>query len=807
MLFLESLQKKQPKQTVHHPNPHPHPHPNPHPNPHPHPYPHPHPHLETIYWLQQHQLYQNPSRFFEMSWNLESTLFPLDLHQIGQTTLLKTSRIVCFQKAPIEQGQLFVIANFRPFLKATNEKQTSQLATPISGLRSTVVPHLKDQQWDEKDRPDSRMFNWFISPRVEKKLTTTTCPQTRLRLIGSMIVQVLLQFEKSTISTNVSVGCKCEDISVPKQKQLFFTNHKCKKNTLFSFFFDDWMIFEFLSVLFCWVQSSLGARISPQFSFLQFDQFENNQKTNKHRANRKLLVEIVFHRAEAMGGLASTLTGRFQSTLLEKWVSAVETVSQVKENNPCLAIQLCWILTRILSLFCCLLSPSFCFFVVFVLLKFCFVEVLFCWNFVLLNKTNTKKKKSKKVLGIFIQVPTNAWPHKSFAWSCVFFCSKFKVFASVFSLFLWRKNNQHLSCPTFFLLTNNKTHFCLQLVLFWLVFCFDLFFVSLKTKNQKQNIMQLFFLCVWSTLFFHILTSKHSFCFQLCFQLFLSAFVFTLFVVCFWKSVKQQKQTKLVISIKAKTMVLHLWGSGGTTQNHFMRLTIPSNKRPIFFSISTLFVMSMKNSNAFWNTTPLFWIPNFRFHHCYCMQFADWTCRQVELFPAVVFRITSIDPNNILSQTRQQQQTPQFHQPSSGQCPLAYNLHQTTSWIQVLWVVHWFLTHVCQPWERYAWYFICGEAVAQHALFCSCSSSSSLVVVCFEDLAWIKFVENKTCRIVWTLKQSSKHINCFFLLSSFLSIHANYSDKLMIWAELVQFFQTVLMNFFSNLASQQIFGT
>ena len=64
---------------------------------------------------------------------------------------------------------------------------------------------------------------------------------------------------------NLEVGWK-----LPQQKDLEVWGYvskefPIKKNTPFSFFFDDWMIFEFLSALFCWVKSSLEQKYPHKY--------------------------------------------------------------------------------------------------------------------------------------------------------------------------------------------------------------------------------------------------------------------------------------------------------------------------------------------------------------------------------------------------------------------------------------------------------------------------------------------------------------------------------------------------------------
>ena len=45
----------------------------------------------------------------------------------------------------------------------------------------------------------------------------------------------------------------------------------------YTLFFDDWMMFELLSVLFCWVKSFLGAEIPPHFVNFSFFCWQNQQ--------------------------------------------------------------------------------------------------------------------------------------------------------------------------------------------------------------------------------------------------------------------------------------------------------------------------------------------------------------------------------------------------------------------------------------------------------------------------------------------------------------------------------------------------
>ena len=54
----------------------------------------------------------------------------------------------------------------------------------------------------------------------------------------------------------------CEDISVSKQKKMFFNQQPMQEQCTLFFFCDDWMIFEFLQFLFCWVKSFLGTETS-----------------------------------------------------------------------------------------------------------------------------------------------------------------------------------------------------------------------------------------------------------------------------------------------------------------------------------------------------------------------------------------------------------------------------------------------------------------------------------------------------------------------------------------------------------------
>ena len=66
------------------------------------------------------------------------------------------------------------------------------------------------------------------------------------------------------------------------KSKCFSPKNKCKKNTL-SFFFDHWMMFEFLSVLF-WVKSSLGTEISSQIHLV----FETYHMNSQFRSNFNL---------------------------------------------------------------------------------------------------------------------------------------------------------------------------------------------------------------------------------------------------------------------------------------------------------------------------------------------------------------------------------------------------------------------------------------------------------------------------------------------------------------------------------------
>ena len=543
---------------------------------------------------------------------------------------------------------------------------TSQLQ--FQDWAQQFAPHLKDQQLDEKDGQILSNVQLIHFTKSWEEAHNNLSPNlTWGSLIGSMIVQVLLQFEKSTVSTNVSVGCKCEDISVSKQKQnVFSPNTKCKKkNTLFFFlcWLDD-----------IWVSSSfvlLGEKLSWSKNiltiFLSVWPIRKQSKNKQTHSKQKVVGGDCFSHGGSNGWACKYSRWDIPVNLAWKVGFCCENslTTQRKQLLSCYSI----VLNTDTNL------ESFLLFVVSLFLffcGFCFVEFLFCVEF---ENTKKHKKNKQKVFVKFsskfqqAQLATQSRSHDH----VVFFCSKFKVFASVFSLFLWiYKNNQHLSGPTFFLLTNNKTqltfhNFYFHLALFWFVF------LSLWKQKQKiKTSCKLFFLCVCRLFSFTFSHPNTAFAFSFLLSSF--AFIFCFYSVCclFLKICQTAKTNKVGHFNQSKTT--SLWRIKLNTNSLHEFDNIIKQTTNIIFHIDVVCHVNEKLVAQMHFETPLHFFgsrssvsitatacslltepvsPSWTLSSSCLSHYFHWPC-----------------PNNILSQTRQQQQTPQFHQPSLVNVPL-----------------------------------------------------------------------------------------------------------------------------------------
>ena len=201
-----------------------------------HPPPHPHPHLQDTTHKQElfdqivlwscHTLHQKPSSLAKKE-STSGRFIKVTFRQIGHITwpLLSSSSL-------FEFWHCWIISE----------------------------RHFEQWEW-----PQLRTLRTVLHFIVCFKAHSTFCCFVDLNCFHDLFVFVFCFVFGFGLSF-LFFSFFCEGISVSKQQQMFLSpNNKCKKNTLSSFFFVDWMTFEFLQFCFVGWTAFLGAEISSHF--------------------------------------------------------------------------------------------------------------------------------------------------------------------------------------------------------------------------------------------------------------------------------------------------------------------------------------------------------------------------------------------------------------------------------------------------------------------------------------------------------------------------------------------------------------
>ena len=141
--------------------------------------------------------------------------------------------------------------------KHKNRRITKTHKTNQSKSSVFVLSTAADTQWISRT-------DWSSCDRFNCKVWNTSacwyCPCLLLNRSGHK-KKTKQNKQKKEQGNKEQTWRLLRDIFVSKQKQMFFSlNNRCKKNTPFSFFFDDWTIFEFLHFCFLLANSFLGTR-------------------------------------------------------------------------------------------------------------------------------------------------------------------------------------------------------------------------------------------------------------------------------------------------------------------------------------------------------------------------------------------------------------------------------------------------------------------------------------------------------------------------------------------------------------------